>query len=350
MSSLLERRYRRVLRLLPAGYRHRWEEDMVGAFMDSTDATDPHAGGTGSSRPSLAERLSVAALAIRVRLDGSHATPRGLVWYQVVHGVALMVLLYQAVAATVSVAYGVGLVLESTVDGSWAAELQPPPILDFFVWSRVFGLLWVAAFGCFVFGRVAAARVLVVLAALSAVAVTVTTYILVTSQGASWAPFSPGDLSRWGWLAVSVAIVFVYRQHAHTSRRFWIGAYLVGSLILDLETLQPFAPLITPYWEWLRLADLTNVASAATVIAMAVALVTVVSGRNRSPHWLLALAAFAGGIGGVRLMTSVARDMRPLGWAGYPVVPAVLDTALIALALACGVVGLLAVRRMPDAS
>src|SRR5690606_11156290 len=30
-----ERQYRRVLKLLPAGYRERWEEDMVSAYLDS---------------------------------------------------------------------------------------------------------------------------------------------------------------------------------------------------------------------------------------------------------------------------------------------------------------------------
>jgi hypothetical protein len=37
----LEQRYRRVLRLLPGYYRDRWEEDMVGAFLDSWLTGDP---------------------------------------------------------------------------------------------------------------------------------------------------------------------------------------------------------------------------------------------------------------------------------------------------------------------
>lgn len=57
MSSPLERRYRRVLRLLPVGYRHQWEEDMVAAFMEAY-SSDPNADGVTSGRPPLAERLS----------------------------------------------------------------------------------------------------------------------------------------------------------------------------------------------------------------------------------------------------------------------------------------------------
>ena len=41
MSGDLERRYRRVLRLLPGWYREQWEQDMVAAFLDSWLTGDP---------------------------------------------------------------------------------------------------------------------------------------------------------------------------------------------------------------------------------------------------------------------------------------------------------------------
>jgi hypothetical protein len=41
MSSDLERRCRRVLRLLPGWYRQEWEQDMVAAFLDGWLAGDP---------------------------------------------------------------------------------------------------------------------------------------------------------------------------------------------------------------------------------------------------------------------------------------------------------------------
>ncbi len=37
----LERRYRRVLRLLPGYYREQWEEDMITAFLDGWLTGDP---------------------------------------------------------------------------------------------------------------------------------------------------------------------------------------------------------------------------------------------------------------------------------------------------------------------
>jgi hypothetical protein len=41
MSGNLERRYRRVLRLLPGYYREQWEEDMITAFLDGWLTGDP---------------------------------------------------------------------------------------------------------------------------------------------------------------------------------------------------------------------------------------------------------------------------------------------------------------------
>ena len=41
--SGLERRYRRVLRLLPGWYREQWEQDMVAAFLDGWLTGDPAA-------------------------------------------------------------------------------------------------------------------------------------------------------------------------------------------------------------------------------------------------------------------------------------------------------------------
>jgi hypothetical protein len=70
VTSADERRYRRVLRLLPANYRDYWGEDMVTAYMGD--------GGTPSGGRSLAEQISVVSLAVRLRLNGSHASWRSM--------------------------------------------------------------------------------------------------------------------------------------------------------------------------------------------------------------------------------------------------------------------------------
>jgi hypothetical protein len=68
----LERRYRRVLRLLPGWYRDQWEQDMVAAFLDSWLTGDPDADEyiAKAAGPGFAEVASVARLAGRLRLGG----------------------------------------------------------------------------------------------------------------------------------------------------------------------------------------------------------------------------------------------------------------------------------------
>ncbi len=72
MSSDLERRYRRVLRLLPGWYRQQWEQDMVAAFLDSWLTGDPEEDEAiiEFCKPSWAEVASVAGLAVRLYLGG----------------------------------------------------------------------------------------------------------------------------------------------------------------------------------------------------------------------------------------------------------------------------------------
>ena len=76
--SVLEDRYRTVLRVLPGSYRAVWEEEMVSTFLDSTRTGDPDDDEfiAEYGRPSLTEVASVATLAVRVRLDSPTAAPR----------------------------------------------------------------------------------------------------------------------------------------------------------------------------------------------------------------------------------------------------------------------------------
>ncbi|MFF0307381.1 hypothetical protein ACFYSC_08130 [Streptosporangium sp. NPDC004379] len=157
-SDLLEKRYRRVLRLLPVSYRAEREEEMVDAFMEGsgglTDADDP--------RPRWPEVASVAALAVRVRLGGVGATPRHVVWGEAVRLAAVMGLAFQAM---ISCTWPVYLLIARGFPGAMSAEyhsffenLSISQLLDFT------GLLWIGAFVVLVRGRVRAAKVLACLA------------------------------------------------------------------------------------------------------------------------------------------------------------------------------------------
>ena len=98
MSGNLERRYRRVLRLLPGWYREQWEEDMVAAFLDSWLTGDPEADAyiTKAAGPSWAEIASVAALAARLYLTGAGAPRRYFAWEQAIRRGVLAVMLVNA--------------------------------------------------------------------------------------------------------------------------------------------------------------------------------------------------------------------------------------------------------------
>src|ERR1700722_5812229 len=89
--SDLERRYRRVLRLLPGWYREQWEQDMVAAFVDSWLTGDPEADEyiTRAAGPGWAETASVAGLAARLYLTGAGAPRRHFAWEQAIRRAVL---------------------------------------------------------------------------------------------------------------------------------------------------------------------------------------------------------------------------------------------------------------------
>jgi hypothetical protein len=319
----LEQRYRRVIRLLPAEYRQAWEEDMVASFLQSAE-------GTRSDRPTLGERLSVVWLATRLRLNGSHAAPRWALWYHVVYGIGLLVLLYQAVAATATAGYTVGFIVTSESGGEgWFGTL---------LLSRFVGLLWVAAFACLVLRRVAAARTFATLAALAAIGVTVG---IVVEYGPYPDPLGLGNLSRLGWLVVSAASVIFVPKDAKASPSVWFSAYLVGSAVVLTFELRAFVPALFVAWPWPGIGNLASVSSVALIAALAAAFA-----RARSaPHWLLAIGIVAGGLGGIRLARWSVQRVPPFEDPVRMGLTTMLDLALIGPAVVALAVGLLVVWR-----
>jgi hypothetical protein len=97
MSGDLERRYRRVLRLLPGWYRERWEQDMVAAFLDSWLTGDPEADAyiARAAGPGWGEAASVARLAIRLHLSATEPARRRA-WGEAIRRAVLAATLVQA--------------------------------------------------------------------------------------------------------------------------------------------------------------------------------------------------------------------------------------------------------------
>ncbi|AVV44368.1 hypothetical protein C6376_25930 [Streptomyces sp. P3] len=164
-TTLLEARYRAVLRLLPMYYRQEREEEMVEVFLGETDRDLQD-----ESRPTLGEAASVAALAVRTRLGTATAPRRYAVLGSTVRLFALCAVLLQAAAAVADRA--LELTWTST-HGSFGRDVfmsgftgQGPVVASAAVAAWVLPLLWTV--GCFALlhDRRRTARISVLLAAL----------------------------------------------------------------------------------------------------------------------------------------------------------------------------------------
>jgi hypothetical protein len=107
MSSNLERRYRRVLRLLPGWYRRQWEQDMVAAFLDGwlTGDADADEYISKAAGPGWAETASVVGLAVRLYLGGAGDPRRRFAWGQAARNAVLAMLLVHAVQGVAALAF-----------------------------------------------------------------------------------------------------------------------------------------------------------------------------------------------------------------------------------------------------
>ncbi|MFI6658596.1 hypothetical protein ACIBL8_24045 [Streptomyces sp. NPDC050523] len=164
MTTLLETRYRSVLRLLPAYYRSAREEEMVEVYLWDVDRDTQD-----QSRPTLGEVASVAALALRSRLAAAGAPRPYALFGSVVRHFALFAVLLQA-AATVADRV-LSLTWSSTHGrGQWDMFLSgftgrgTLGVVAVAQW--ILPLLWIAGFFALLHERRALARVAVLLAAL----------------------------------------------------------------------------------------------------------------------------------------------------------------------------------------
>src|ERR1700723_3667897 len=229
MSSDLERRYRRVLRLLPGWYRQRWEQDMVAAFLDSWLTGDPAADEfIGKvAWPSSAEIASVAGLAVRLRLGGP-GTPRRYAWGQALRRAVLAVVLVHAVLAVnvlVYLAWGRRLV-------GW---LPAPPgslaVAPSGVWATVYYLVsvtWITGFVSLALGHYRTARVLAALAIGPGLVALLQAHL----TGIMPAPFGPWVFWVLADLAPVLALTAFRRDAAPAAPGRWLLALPAGYLLV----------------------------------------------------------------------------------------------------------------------
>jgi hypothetical protein len=323
-----ERNYRRVLRLLPAGYRQLWEEDMVSAYLE----------GVGDSRRrSVGEWFAVAWLALRLRLNGSHASPRARLWYQTVLGIALLTTLYEGVSATVVSADIAG--WTSKVDMatiSWQNQVTG--------WYEASGLLWAATFLCLVLGRLVAARVLA-LVALAYEFGPLARLVNFAIRPSWWSnrvlPYETSHMHQ-AWIVLTAVAVFLVPKDFRPSRG-WLAAYLVPAAVMVpiAVAAAPDAANYTPP-QWLQGLQLVNVGSLLHV-GLIVGMIVILA---RARRWLFPLAIFSGAVAAVQLVgytygldyVYTTRENSGGVWTGVNLVQ-------LALAIVCAVAGFIAVRR-----
>jgi hypothetical protein len=231
MSGELERRYRRLLRLLPRYYRAQWEQDMISAFLDGWLTGDPEADEYISTVawPGWAEVTSVAGLAARLYLGGAGAPRRYFAWGQAARRAVLAVLLVHAVLAVdilVFLARGRRLV-------GW---LPPPPaglvITPGGLWDMAYYLVsaaWIMIFVTLALGRYRTARVLAALASVPGLAALLQ------------APFTgviPAPFAAWpSWVLIDLVPVLAmtaafHRNAPPAASRAWLPALPAGYLLV----------------------------------------------------------------------------------------------------------------------
>lgn len=265
--SPLERRYRRLLRVLPAGYREVREPEMVDAFLLSRTTPDRDLADLDSTAgyPDLAEVASVVRLAVRLRWTSPVAPTRYRAWADAAHRYALAACLLLAAPAVLGI--------EATI---WTAVVHPeafrpqgalggPVHLDGGLWSTVgrnAPLLWIVVFVLAVLHRASAAQTVAAVAAV---------------LGLARAVMTPGVTGPWApvWVDAALAVGATLalgaghrRPAPPLTRRPWGWAAAAGLLAVQAVFVSYALAPTAPVWNSLDQGTLLLVIGAATAVAV----------------------------------------------------------------------------------
>jgi hypothetical protein len=154
--------------------------------------------------------------------------------------------------------------------------------------------------------------------------------------------FYPSDLVWLAWYALFAALVFAIPRRARPSRRLWLSVYIGASMVLA-----PAAALSRRRWDapaWLNLVDLSLAWRLGLLVGMIVVLTT--PALRRSVGWLIALAVLAFGA-----LPDLVGLYLPVPMYGpvinSPYLGRLLDLILVGLGVACAILGVRALRRLP---
>jgi hypothetical protein len=300
VSGDLERRYRRVLRLLPGYYRERWEEDMVATFLDSRLTGSPEADARiiKDARPGRAEVASVAGLAARLYLGAAGTPHRYFTWGQAIRRAVLAVVLVQAVRS-----------LDILMRTAWSRHLfgwlpappasmaagTPGGILPPAVWYLV-AYAWIVSFVALTLRQYRTAQVIAALA--------IVPDLIWLLQGEFTGFFQGPSLGPWAfWVLLNLAPVLAmtafHRDAPPAARWPWLLALPVGCLLV-------YVPLVvlhaTGNAAWVP--DFSGLYCVLVILACLVYAPRAWFLRRTGPGvWSLTLALLAADAGAYRILS-----------------------------------------------
>jgi hypothetical protein len=301
--SPLEARYRRLLRVLPAGYRAVREQEMVEAFVQASVEADPELADLTlqAGWPGLRESASVLRLALRLRWADPQAPRRYRVRAAGLRAATVASLTVLAVTAAQSALSQVWFALAPTrgiVDGSPAYILFGA---DPDVWSLVRGwafVLWIPALILSVLGGRRGAGWAIAIAAIPT-AVTV----IAAATGPVVSVFGIGGLAL---AVVQVAVIAGLAGMASARvdntvhhRRRWLLAAAVGfvawAVPIGVSWLLPTPRALSALdYVGYVIVDTAGFWFGATVVAVAMLVMRRLRGTQVSTAALLGLAGLAG--------------------------------------------------------
>jgi hypothetical protein len=286
MSGNLERRYRRVLRLLPGWYRRQWEQDMVAAFLDSWLTGDPEADEyiSKAAGPGWAETASVAVLAARLYLGGAGTPRRHFGWGQAARNAVLAVMLVHAargLAALTFLAWSRHWV--AWIPGPPGSMVHAPPPGIWTVGGYLIDYAWIVAFLTLVLRYYRTARLIAAL-----IMVLDLVWLLQHAiNGTLPLPF--GQWAYWALLdlALVLAMTAFRRDTAPAARRPWLLALPATYLLVWVPLL---ALQVTGNAAWLP--DFSGLCCLLVALAC-LAHTPWIRARPRSGVWSLTLTLLA---------------------------------------------------------
>jgi hypothetical protein len=320
----LERRYRRVLRLLPASYRAAWEEEMVAAFLESMATTNPEDSEflAEYGSPSRSEVASVAALAVRLRvplvqlrLGVPGAPPRYAASSDGVRRAALALVLLHASFATVGLGTMLWLLgLVPRVPHAPVEWTQPGLIGRGYVTFTLLDLAWLVAYLALVFGYRRVAWWSACVAVATSVSNDIGRYVL----GAARSFVTLPSTVLFGGLLLVALLAFHRDAPALPVRRCLasLGAgigmatgflVLVDVVLAHLLTDQRHVAL-NALLDWAGVYSVLLVAAAVPYL-----LVVLVRPARRGSPWSLAFALLAAAALGLRLVTLAELPSQAVG-------------------------------------